>query len=225
MNLKYIPAQGKFPSGEEHWTFDPTRMPFVYHKPSDTFWYSDLGAFHYPILSAMGSEEEHGAEVAHNNSDYIAGDAQDSSIQTYGPESLPDETRDKALEIYNELGYYKHGAVINYHCPHCNDGPFSATEWWEHFQIHNAPWLQAHDPKNLERTDLGYGEDLKTTTVPTHDLPNEEGFTPEKFGAQRIKRDDIWNLYPNASEYEEVHTGSHPFIYMPESNQLSIGDP
>lgn len=60
-----------------------------------------------------------------------------------------------------------------YFCPECDKGPFEPADWWEHFQTHNTPWLQQRNPKNLERTDLGYGEDLQRTTVPTHDMPNE----------------------------------------------------
>src|SRR6266576_5622886 len=111
-----------------------------------------------------------------------------------------------------------------YHCPHCDEGPFSAADWWDHVSLHNAPWLQSRDPKNLERTDLGYGEDIQgMTTVPTHDLPNEPGFTPEKFGANWIDRDEIWQHYPYASEYDEVHEGSHPFMYDPDNDSLHMG--
>lgn len=115
-----------------------------------------------------------------------------------------------------------------YFCPECDKGPFSPQDWWDHFQTHNTPWLQSRDPENLERTDLGYGEDLKTTTVPTHNLPNEPGFEPSKFGwreaAELADRDEVWQMYPHANDYEEVHEGSQPFMYDPAADELYMGD-
>lgn len=132
-----------------------------------------------------------------------------------------------------------------YFCPECDEGPFNPQDWWEHFHSHNIPWLRGRDPKNLERTDLGYGEDLNRTTVPTHDMPNEwheltnppfdGGLSTDPPGAhmgttlngeksiQQINRDDLWQHYPNASEYEELHEGSHPFMYDPQDNKLLLG--
>ena len=77
-----------------------------------------------------------------------------------------------------------------YYCPHCDDGPFSAADWWDHVDSHdNASWLQHRDPKNLDRTDLGYGEDLQRTTVPTHDMPNEK---------------DVWNSVSPYGWHEDL---------------------
>lgn len=137
-----------------------------------------------------------------------------------------------------------------YYCPHCDDGPFSAADWWDHVDSHdNASWLQHRDPKNLDRTDLGYGEDLQRTTVPTHDMPNEkdvwnsvspygwhEDLTGQPFdgglstdppgahmGVNLLNKDEVWNMYPDASEYSEIHHGSHPFIFDPSQSNLLIG--
>lgn len=126
-----------------------------------------------------------------------------------------------------------------YFCPECDEGPFNPQDWWEHFHSHNIPWLRGRNPKNLERTDLGYGEDLNRTTVPTHDMPNEwHNLTNPPFdgglstdppgahmGAQWIDRDAIWDAYPNANDYFDVHGGSHPFIYVPSREHLEMGKP
>lgn len=83
-----------------------------------------------------------------------------------------------------------------YNCPHCDEGPFNAGDWWDHMATHNTPWLQSRKPSDLERTDLGYGEDIQgMTTVPTHNLPNEPGFNPEKFGANLVDNPEQYAQY------------------------------
>ena len=98
------------------------------------------------------------------------------------------------------------GLTKLYSCPHCNSGPLTYDQWWTHMGDEH-PWLQTQKPADQERTDLGYGEDLKTTTVPTHDLPNEPGFTPEKFGWREAAQ-----IIPNA----------HRMVWLSQPNDNSL---
>jgi hypothetical protein len=211
-NIPTEPLQATYVDGKGFGLLSQERVPFVYHIPTNSLYYSDPGAYHKPILRYLEYlNYDHGGELARNEDDY------ESGVFWWGETmKKPDITLSYSEEDRNELEsrlYEWMNANIATLWPERASGTQRFSDARSEDSVDWGNWSSPNIPDDLNIPPT-------TNYVPETDTPAHEPLVTEARGWRVVVLDT--SHIPGPAPWEN---NRRPVWYSSHLREIYIGSP